>query len=163
RPVEKRRALGRGLDSLLPSGPRIVTASSAASGGTPAVPLPVVIPPAAPGVAPAPAKAEPAEIAEIHAVQERLPREGSSETSSAAGSAPVGAFDFGLLGNSHFSQNRGELGHPKGPNAAPSLAGSPAPHAQEIAELPLELIDENPYQTRQTFDPEALKELAESI
>jgi ParB family chromosome partitioning protein len=37
------------------------------------------------------------------------------------------------------------------------------PHGQEIIELPLDLIDENPYQTRQTFDEAALNELAESI
>jgi ParB family chromosome partitioning protein len=37
------------------------------------------------------------------------------------------------------------------------------PHGQEIIEIPLDLIDENPYQTRRTFDPAALNELAESI
>jgi ParB family transcriptional regulator, chromosome partitioning protein len=99
KPVEKRRALGRGLDSLLPSGPRIV-------GPPAAVPPPVVIPAAAPPL--------PAEIAEIHA-------------------------------------------------AAPARTGVPAPHGQEIFDLPLDLIDENPYQTRRTFDESALAELAESI
>jgi ParB family chromosome partitioning protein len=44
---------------------------------------------------------------------------------------------------------------------APTRAGAPAPH--EIIEIPLDLIDENPYQTRRTFNEEALKELAESI
>jgi len=37
------------------------------------------------------------------------------------------------------------------------------PHGQEIVDIPLDLIDENPYQTRRTFDEPALKELAESI
>jgi hypothetical protein len=40
KPAEKRRALGRGLDSLLPSGPRVVAAASP----TTASPAPVVIP-----------------------------------------------------------------------------------------------------------------------
>jgi ParB family chromosome partitioning protein len=52
-----------------------------------------------------------------------------------------------------------------------SRAGAPAPHnlarseshGQEIIEVPLDLIDENPYQTRRTFDEGALSELAESI
>src|SRR5205814_6080859 len=51
-----------------------------------------------------------------------------------------------------------------------SLEGAPAartgvsePYGQEIIDISLELIDENPYQTRRTFDPAALKELAESI
>jgi ParB family chromosome partitioning protein len=38
-----------------------------------------------------------------------------------------------------------------------------APHRPEIIEIALDLIDENPYQTRRTFDPAALNELAESI
>jgi ParB family chromosome partitioning protein len=45
--------------------------------------------------------------------------------------------------------------------AARTRAGAPAPH--EIIEIPLDLIDENPYQTRKTFDEAALKELADSI
>jgi ParB family chromosome partitioning protein len=32
-----------------------------------------------------------------------------------------------------------------------------------VEQIPLDLIDENPYQTRRTFDPSALNELAESI
>ena len=94
---EKRRALGRGLDSLLPSGPRLATA---------AVPAPAVMPP--PVVIP----------------------------STASGT--------------------------DGANAQ-TRAGVPAPHGQEIIEIALNHIDENPYQTRRTFDEAALHELAESI
>ena len=93
---EKRRALGRGLDSLLPSGPRVV-------------------PPPATTPAPANDAAVPGHIAEIQAVK------------------------------------------------SDSRAGAPAPHGQEISEILLDLIDENPYQTRQTFDEAALQELADSI
>ena len=85
KPAEKRRALGRGLDALLPSGPRVVPAPAAA----------VVPPPAA----------APARIAEIQARAE------------------------------------GDL----------------------VELIALDLIDENPYQTRRTFDAAALAELAESI
>jgi ParB family chromosome partitioning protein len=46
---------------------------------------------------------------------------------------------------------------------APSRTGVSAPHGQAVIEIPLELIDENPYQTRRTFEEEALNELAESI
>ena len=85
KPMEKRRALGRGLDSLLPSGPRVV-------------------PPPATAAMPVPAAA-PARIAEIQARAEG-----------------------------------------------------------DVVELiPLDQIDENPYQTRRTFDASALSELAESI
>jgi len=100
---EKRRALGRGLDSLLPSGPRLATAT---------VPTPAVMPPPV-----------------------------------AIPSTPHGA---------------------DGGHAAPPRAGTPAPHVavsrgQEIIEIALDHIDENPYQTRRTFDEAALQELAESI
>lgn len=83
KPNEKRRALGRGLDSLLPSGPRIVSA-------------------AAPAAMPAPASAN--------------------------------------------------IPEPQG-----------RPRGDTVAEIPLDFIDENPYQTRRTFDPAALQELSESI
>lgn len=93
---EKRRALGRGLDSLLPSGPRLATATAPA-----VMPPPVVLPSTLPG----------------------------TDVTHAA--------------------------HPR--------AVAPAPHGQEIAEIALDHIDENPYQTRRTFDEVALQELAESI
>ena len=97
KPAEKRRALGRGLDSLLPSGPRLATAT---------VPQPAVMPPPV--------------------VMSATPQ--GADAATAAGRA----------------------------------AGT-APHGQEIVEIALDLIDENPYQTRRTFDEAALRELAESI
>ena len=111
KPIEKRRALGRGLDSLLPSGPREVAA--------------------APAVMPSPVPAVPGEIAELHAGREKSPSKPSLEGAPAALTA--------------------------------SRTGVSEPHGQEIVDIPLELIVENPYQTRRTFDPAALKELAESI
>jgi ParB family chromosome partitioning protein len=82
---EKRRALGRGLDSLLPSGPRVVPAAPAT-------------------VMPAPAVVA-GRVAEIQARAE------------------------------------GDV----------------------VEQIALDLIDENPYQTRTAFDAAALQELAESI
>ena len=114
KPAEKRRALGRGLDSLLPSGPRVVTP-------------PVVIP-----------------------------------TQGTSAVAPDSA--------SHFYQNRGEVGHPEqieeihaSSHVSQKRRDMGHPPQQEIIEIPLDQIDENPYQTRRTFAEDALSELAESI
>ncbi len=83
--MDKRRALGRGLDSLLPSGPRVVAGTAMA-----ASPVPAVLP-------------------ELQAQAARL-----------------------------------EPG-------------------DAVLRIALDQIDENPYQTRQAFDPAALRELADSI
>ncbi len=104
KPAEKRRALGRGLDSLLPSGPRVVSSGPA----TAVASAPVVIPP---------------------------------QVATSAGPAIV----------------TGGIAEPSARTAVS------APHGQEIIDIPLDLIDENPYQTRRTFDEAALSELAESI
>ena len=85
---EKRRALGRGLDSLLPGRPRVVVAMPAA---TPAVEE----------------TREGTVLAEVHAAR--------------------------------------------------------TPSADEVVQIPLDEIDDNPYQTRQRFDEDALEELAQSI
>jgi ParB family transcriptional regulator, chromosome partitioning protein len=108
KPAEKRRALGRGLDSLLPSGPRVVSSGPATAVASAPVVIPQGMPSAGPAIVPQPA-------------------------------ATTGS-----------------------PDAIPRT-GVSAPHGQEIVEIPLDLIDENPYQTRRTFDPAALNELAESI
>ena len=136
KPAEKRRALGRGLDSLLPSGPRVAAAApAAATAASPAhvLPPPVVIPtsgssavavPPLPEAGPELVPGVPGEIAEIHAAREKA--------------------------NSHFSQQQREVGHPVG-------------QGESVQQIPLDQIDENPYQTRRTFNEEALNELAESI
>src|SRR5436305_4656492 len=108
KPAEKRRALGRGLDSLLPSGPRVVSSGPATAVASAPVVIPPGMPSAVPAIVPQPA-------------------------------ATTGS-----------------------PDAIPRTE-VPSPHGQEIVEIPLDLIDENPYQTRRTFDPVALSELAESI
>jgi ParB family chromosome partitioning protein len=136
KPAEKRRALGRGLDSLLPSGPRVAAAAPAAATAAPpahVLPPPVVIPtsgssavavPPLPEAGPELVPGVPGEVAEIHAAREKA--------------------------NSHFSQQQREVGHPVG-------------QGESVQQIPLDQIDENPYQTRRTFNEEALNELAESI
>jgi len=145
KPVEKRRALGRGLESLLPSGPRVVAAAP-----TTAV-TPVVIPAAvAPVIAePGPELVPmPGEIGEIHAARERAPLKPKP----------------GL--NGPPSSVEAASGAPSSVEA--SRAGAPAPHvtgqpSESVHQIPLDQIDENPYQTRRTFDEAGLNELAESI
>ena len=103
--AEKRRALGRGLDSLLPPGPRLATAT---------VPPPAVMPP--PIVIPTSPSSGP-EVSGVHPAVSHQP--------------------------STF------------------LEGSP--NADAVQHIQLDLIDENPYQTRRSFDEAALQELADSI
>lgn len=140
KPAEKRRALGRGLDSLLPSGPRVIPQAPPGQARTataeprgPAVVPPVVIP------------AAPANIGDLHA--------GAEKTGS------------NVL-ESHHTEDAQFAGEAPAPHRAAPYPATPhpaAPHGQEIIELPLDLIDENPYQTRRTFNEAALAELAESI
>jgi ParB family chromosome partitioning protein len=127
KPVEKRRALGRGLDSLLPSGPRVVPPPVVSPAGRTGASEPQVSPPVEnrEGWATPSNIAAPAQIAEIHAT-------------------------------SHVSQNRRDMGHP-----TPGLSGTLDDSV--VQQIPLDQIDENPYQTRSTFDEAALNELAESI
>src|SRR5947208_10725055 len=87
---DKRRALGRGLESLLPGGPRV------ASGA---------------GMAPA-------------------------NTVAADGARPA---------------------------VLPDVQAAAAASGSRVMQVPLDQIDENPYQTRQRFDNQGLQELADSI
>lgn len=132
KPAEKRRALGRGLDSLLPSGPRVVASA----------PAPVVTPGANSHVAPM--------VPPI-----LIPTQGSSAV------APPAPPEVGpeLVPPSSSPVVPAEIAELQ----AAARTGVSAPHGQEIIEIPLDLIDENPYQTRRTFDEAALSELAESI
>jgi ParB family chromosome partitioning protein len=51
---------------------------------------------------------------------------------------------------------------PASRSISPAVA-APQPHGESVREIPIELIDRNPYQTRMRFDEAALAELAESI
>jgi hypothetical protein len=118
-PVDKRRALGRGLESLL-GGPRIV----------------------GPGVAP------PAGSSVSH-------QNASSVTSSLTSAVPsFAASSDGARHEPHAGSTVvGDL----------SAGAAPRVHGEEITELPLDAIAENPYQTRMLFNSELLSELAHSI
>jgi ParB family transcriptional regulator, chromosome partitioning protein len=128
RQTEKRRALGRGLDSLLPSGPRVV--------------LPPVMNPTA---RPEPAPSSP---------------RGMSE---AIGPSPSGAAPGGVAGNGPALPTQlAEL--PAGsPHTEPAPSWGRGLPPDRIQQIPLDLIEENPYQTRTSFDEIALNELADSI
>lgn len=148
KPIEKRRALGRGLDSLLPSGPRVVSSGAAAAPGTivPAPAIAVVPPVAEPGpeLVSAPV---PGEIAELHAAREKSPLRPSFDVAPGR--------DTGQPSRTGVSAPHGQ--------AEPHAISEPHTQDTIVQQIPLELIDENPYQTRRTFDKAALSELAESI
>jgi ParB family transcriptional regulator, chromosome partitioning protein len=112
--AERRRALGRGLESLLP-GPRVV--------------------PMAP----------------------TLPQSARKD------GAPAGK-DGAPASSSSSELSGGWAGTPVAPvNVLGELQAVAAPDGEQVLELALDKIDENPYQTRQDFDPKALGDLAGSI
>ena len=150
--VEKRRALGRGLESLLP-GPRVVAAAA------PHLASPPFAKEAKDG---APGGGDGADETKVP----RFARDDSPGDSSGGGQAPQ------------------EL--------EAKRAGAPAPHEQlphqpssfeeqagevisiqavaddrivgnRVANVPVEAIDKNPYQTRYVFDEDMLRELSDSI
>jgi ParB family transcriptional regulator, chromosome partitioning protein len=135
--VEKRRALGRGLESLLP-GPRVVVPAAE---------------PRAAGVEPRGSEAR------------------------AAGSDGAGEQQI-----PHFVRNDKTSGEYASQELDVTRAGAPAPHEQlpgesaevisiqamampgnMVANISIDLIEKNPYQTRYVFDEEMLRELRDSI
>ena len=111
--AEKRRALGRGLESLLP-GPRVVPASPTLSSADPTL-----------------------------------------SQSTRKDGTPVSSSDVAV----------GRAGTPVAP---PEVVGDlqaagQTPDGELAFELALDQIEQNPYQTRQEFEPKALAELAASI
>ena len=118
---EKRKALGRGLESLLPSGPRVVAGTAVSGANSAAAPVPS----AAPAVAGGPEFGS-------------APME-STRTGVSAPHIPVGGVVPEI--QAHAARRAGD----------------------EVREIPLDEIDENPYQTRRFFNEEMLEELADSI
>src|SRR6185437_4558803 len=113
--AEKRKALGRGLESLLPSGPRVVAGTAVA--------------------APSPA------------------------------SAPTDAGGAGFSSTPMDSTRTGvSAPHVPVEGVVPEIQAQAARRAgDEVREIALDQIDENPYQTRRFFNEEMLEELADSI
>ncbi|MGA9504861.1 MAG: ParB/RepB/Spo0J family partition protein [Terriglobales bacterium] len=135
--AEKRRALGRGLESLLP-GPRVVPAAAAVDSSSSAPTLP-----------------------------QNTRKDGAPETSgsekgsqfAAAGSHDAGAPSEGEAAGSA----RLEGGIPGTLDHLQAVAEGRSADGETVFVLAIDQIDPNPYQTRNHFDREALTELMNSI
>jgi len=141
--VEKRRALGRGLDSLLP-GPRVVT---------------VAAPPTPAATAAAPAA--PAQVERTDDVHARSDEEVEVLTPAAS----PGMTTISGLQAAEETED-GTSGGPAASSSSEDAAAVAPPFSfsgDEVVRLGLELIDENPHQTRRTFHEDTLRELGESI
>jgi ParB family chromosome partitioning protein len=132
--VEKRKALGRGLASLLP-GPRAVSSSESRAG---------------------------ADIAETKVP--RFPRddkdsrgESRHDSISVAAAAAAGGAASGM--EPALAGAEPAAGKPSEPVATQT----PIQQQHVVTLIDVEVIDKNPYQTRQVFDEEPLRELADSI
>ena len=147
--IEKRRALGRGLESLLP-GPRTV-AGLGGSGG--------VVPRQGVSVQGSGATGE-TQVPDV-VRNDKSPRDGSALAAVSADVPAVVEMD---------RASRAEVTAPHVP-APPAPARGVEIHAQPeartpstlVLQLPLDQIDANPHQTRYDFDAENLEELAYSI
>jgi ParB family transcriptional regulator, chromosome partitioning protein len=146
--LEKRRALGRGLESLLP-GPRMVPPA------VPKTPLPNDNPRPEQGVAPARSEVSPppgpdpvpGTAGSFAPAQARQP-EAVPASAVSTGGAPVRPMETEL---------------PANPVTATAGPDPERPPGDLVVELALTDIDRNPFQTRYVEDDEALRELAESI
>lgn len=152
--AEKRKALGRGLESLLPSRPRVVAGTAVTPANTaPANPVP--------GNAPA----SPAN--ENAGAFDSAPNEASARASapvvsvSQAASASAPAHASAQIVEMQAASAESPAGAPV-PFVIPEIQAQAA-RGTSVQEIPLELIDDNPYQTRVLFQDEMLEELAESI
>jgi ParB family chromosome partitioning protein len=133
---QKKPSLGRGLEALLGQ----ISANRSAAGGVPAT-VPVDVP-GAPGAAPASA-----------------PAAGSGGVAGAPGAAvgPAGAAPTGTTVPGAATGAGAPAGSPAG--ASPPLA----PRADELARLPLDVLQRGRYQPRVDMRQESLEDLANSI
>jgi ParB family chromosome partitioning protein len=139
--AEKRRALGRGLESLLP-GPRVVKPAF---------------------------EAVPTERTKVAAgaSQDVIPPSSSSSGPASLSASSSAGIDSSVE-SGPFDSAQGRL---TGAAVAPltatvdlqAAAAGPSLRGEEVVRLPIDRIDENPYQTRRTFDEKALLDLAQSI
>jgi len=133
---EKRRALGRGLDSLLPSAPP--RENRAGWGGE------------------ADGRGRPSSIEGI-VVSAGEPVAGESPATTQSVTTQAGPHAI-VLDEIHAQAARTRA-------PFDSAQGKPAPHSpgESVMQIPVEQVAQNPYQTRYFFNEEALEELAESI
>ena len=178
--LEKRRALGRGLESLLP-GPRVVGGAGASGGVKPQIPLE----PAAPGGA-APLRAgshfvgnDGAGLSDKAGLSDvSLGSDGGAAGTRAGVPAPhKHAAETAELGSAVQPgapvprSGSGTSGEVWDPDPAASNNGAITIYAQAESRMPgnlvvnvaIEDIDKNPFQTRHVQDDDALEELADSI
>ena len=155
--VEKRRALGRGLESLLP---RVV--STFTKGGKDA------------GSTPEPEHPRGVTASASHLQASGSPAGAGGQPGAAVLTLAVPSASTGET--SHLTQSQGEVGHPPGSvdfdpfGAAPqdgvikiqAVADTRVP-SNLVVNLAISDIDKNPFQTRHVEDDDALEELAESI
>jgi ParB family chromosome partitioning protein len=142
--AEKRKALGRGLESLLPRGPRAVTPAAPPHPGS-GEGAQEVAPRSSEDTRVSTATVPGAE--NIHGSAAEVPGEGLGTPSDGATAADMG---LAVVGTSAvISEMQAQ--------AARKVSDG------EVLMLALELIDENPYQTRAHVEEEALEELTESI
>jgi ParB family transcriptional regulator, chromosome partitioning protein len=125
--AEKRRALGRGLESLLP-GPRVVPAPPARATAAPTLPQ--------------------------STRKDGAPDSASSQFSVPSSQEPGSAPSSPGTDGGRAPEVVGEL---------QGAAAGKAPEGEQAFELALDQIEQNPYQTRTEFEPNALAELAASI
>ena len=162
--VEKRRALGRGLESLLP-GPRVVVSPESRASS----PERVEVESSGAGGE----KQVPHFVRNDKGLGGRDDGSGESRVSSAeragAGVESSGAGEEKQV--PHFVRN--DKGSDEAADAFEAHGGDEVISIQAVAEtripanlvtnLPLEVIDKNPYQTRYVFDEDMLSELRDSI
>ncbi len=173
--ADKRRALGRGLESLLP-GPRVVPASAPVSATVAAHTL------AAPVVVPAIQADIAAEDDLAQHGGEPTHRTGRDESGTRAPSGDSARVDLQAVKENWSyddetppASDPGHVNEPVHPEAAaapstqtegtPDAASTPesAAGGEEVVQLAIDLIDKNPHQTRRRFNETALEELSQSI
>lgn len=163
--VEKRRALGRGLESLLP-GPRVVTAQPAAersAAGQPGTAVPAQSQQSPPGLASTSGSAamsvprvdaeEPAVIERLHAVIEEAAEPATAADTELRASAGPEAEGTAWA----------ESGAVEGESISLMAQAETRMPANLVIQVAIAAIDKNPYQTRHVDTGFALDELANSI
>src|ERR1700732_2049292 len=160
--AEKRRALGRGLESLLP-GPRMVAGSAATAVDTRAAGSVRV-------EAPVHASGAAADHGVPHFVRDDMgvgPGSGAAaETASAAAvrgdsQAPAGVPETAVQ-NETVGRAACPAPHEPASGVITEMQAGRGP-SNMVSHIPLDHIDKNPYQTRYLFGQELLEELADSI
>jgi ParB family chromosome partitioning protein len=133
--VEKRKALGRGLESLLP-GPRVVSANNESRGG-----------------------AGTATHGSGAAGETKVPRFARDDKNI----EPTGSAGMEATRTEPGSHLASPASVEESPSEVISIQAQAMVHHHMVSQLAVELIEKNPYQTRYVFDEEMLAELADSI